>query len=108
LIVNIWPEHGDDAESFETYTVTKAGGKPEIFLKKTAAGACVYLGPAGCTIYERRPVVCRDFDCRRWPNAWRPDYLERPTSRALIVAGLEQQRRSRQALAARFNAALRL
>lgn len=25
---------------------------------------CVYLGKAGCTIYERRPTVCRVFDCR--------------------------------------------
>jgi Fe-S-cluster containining protein len=27
-------------------------------------GDCVYLGPGGCTIYERRPAVCRMFDCR--------------------------------------------
>ncbi len=27
-------------------------------------GDCVYLGTDGCTIYERRPSVCRGFDCR--------------------------------------------
>jgi Fe-S-cluster containining protein len=28
-------------------------------------GDCVYLGDGGCTIYDRRPAVCRGFDCRR-------------------------------------------
>jgi|KBSMisStandDraft_5_1062788.scaffolds.fasta_scaffold2023719_2 Fe-S-cluster containining protein len=27
-------------------------------------GDCVYLGSEGCSIYERRPTVCRQFDCR--------------------------------------------
>jgi len=27
-------------------------------------GDCVYLGENGCTIYDRRPRVCREFDCR--------------------------------------------
>ncbi len=25
---------------------------------------CVYLRPEGCSVYERRPKVCREFDCR--------------------------------------------
>ena len=28
-------------------------------------GDCVYLGEAGCMIYDRRPVICRGFDCRK-------------------------------------------
>jgi Fe-S-cluster containining protein len=28
-------------------------------------GDCVYLGDGGCTIYDRRPFVCRGFDCRQ-------------------------------------------
>jgi hypothetical protein len=24
-----------------------------------------YLGDSGCTIYERRPLLCRTFDCRK-------------------------------------------
>ena len=27
-------------------------------------GDCVYLGATGCTIHDRAPVVCREFDCR--------------------------------------------
>jgi Fe-S-cluster containining protein len=29
------------------------------------AGCCVYLGANGCTIYDRRPFLCRSFDCRK-------------------------------------------
>jgi Fe-S-cluster containining protein len=32
-------------------------------------GACVHLGPEGCTIYEHRPEVCRRHDCRV-PAIW--------------------------------------
>lgn len=27
-------------------------------------GDCIYLGEHGCTIYDRRPSICREFDCR--------------------------------------------
>jgi Fe-S-cluster containining protein len=30
-------------------------------LQQTAEGACVFLGPDGCSVYERRPDVCRTF-----------------------------------------------
>jgi Fe-S-cluster containining protein len=33
-------------------------------LARRANGDCVYLGKTGCTIYGRRPRVCRNFDCR--------------------------------------------
>lgn len=54
---------GDDA-GLDWITVTLFGvGRVQTLLKK-ADGACVYLGDQGCTIYENRPKVCRDFDCR--------------------------------------------
>jgi Fe-S-cluster containining protein len=28
-------------------------------------GECTHLGPEGCTIYEKRPFVCRTYDCRK-------------------------------------------
>lgn len=40
-------------------------GNPVYLLATTEEGACVYLGPTGCTIYERRPLLCRTFDCRK-------------------------------------------
>jgi hypothetical protein len=45
--------------------VTDAATGNAVFLLATEAnGQCVYLGAAGCTIYDRRPVLCRSFDCR--------------------------------------------
>ena len=34
-------------------------------LKTAANGDCIHLGSNGCTIYERRPQVCRVYDCRK-------------------------------------------
>lgn len=33
------------------------------FLQTKPDGSCTYLGPKGCTIYDKRPTVCRSFDC---------------------------------------------
>jgi hypothetical protein len=59
------PECGDVVASYETSEdfnpLTK---KMEPVLKRDADNNCVYLGPAGCTIHERAPVICREFDCR--------------------------------------------
>jgi len=52
----------DDASQYETYT--REDGK--VCVAKKANDDCVYLGPNGCSIYERRPIVCREFDCRDW------------------------------------------
>jgi hypothetical protein len=43
----------------------RATGNPLFGLERDAEGKCVYLGPSGCTIYERRPLLCRSFDCRK-------------------------------------------
>ena len=32
-------------------------------LRQRDNGDCVYLGPKGCEIYERRPAMCRVFHC---------------------------------------------
>lgn len=33
-------------------------------------GACVYLGMHGCTIYEKRPTMCRVFSCVGFVRQW--------------------------------------
>lgn len=58
--LGLHPEHGDDPSTYQTEI---RGGR--IMLAKGPSGACVYLGD-GCTIYERRPVECRVFDCRAY------------------------------------------
>lgn len=36
------------------------------FLRKREDGACVHLGPDGCTVYQHRPAACRMYDCRSY------------------------------------------
>lgn len=31
---------------------------------KRDGGGCIYLGDGGCTIHDRAPAVCKQFDCR--------------------------------------------
>jgi hypothetical protein len=50
---------GDDVTSYETEAI-----HGHRVLKRRADGRCVYLGKRGCTIHERAPKVCREFDCR--------------------------------------------
>lgn len=59
------PEHGDEVGSYEHRIAVDSAGNPVFLLATAASGACVYLGPSGCTIYGRRPLLCRSFDCRK-------------------------------------------
>jgi len=43
----------------------RVGGDPVFALATDGSGRCVYLGLNGCTIYDRRPFLCRSFDCRK-------------------------------------------
>jgi hypothetical protein len=57
---------GDDVASYEFRVAKRPGSDEPVFLLATKEnGECAYLGPEGCTIYERRPVLCRSFDCRK-------------------------------------------
>lgn len=65
-ILLLHPEQGDDVESYRFQALTDpATGKALFALAADENGRCVYLGATGCTIYERRPVLCRSFDCRK-------------------------------------------
>lgn len=48
------------------YTFLKIDGfdKPIIAVPKAEHGGCMYLVNERCTIYNRRPKSCRQFDCR--------------------------------------------
>jgi hypothetical protein len=52
-------------ESYRHQVLTDPASGKSVFLLATADGQCVYLGAAGCTIYDRRPLLCRSFDCRK-------------------------------------------
>ncbi len=70
------PEHGDVIESYRHRVITdQTTGNPVFLLATETNGHCVYLGPFGCTIYDRRPLLCRSFDCRQH---YRQHYLMLP------------------------------
>lgn len=56
----------DDGDPAQWRTVPLEGAKDESVrqLEMKPDGACTYLGEHGCTIYDRRPAMCRTFDCR--------------------------------------------
>lgn len=60
IVPNIDPDPG-------TYQTEIING--HTLLAHRPNGDCVYLGPEGCTIYERRPALCRRFDCREMARA---------------------------------------
>jgi uncharacterized protein len=83
-LIVLHPENGDDPSAYETEPFSHPlTGKPCLALKHKHNGECVYLGPEGCTIHDRAPVICREFDCRRM-------YLSVPRAerRRLISAGV--------------------
>jgi len=60
------PDQGDDVQSYRCQVLGhRAAGDPVFALAADENGRCVYLGSKGCTIYDRRPYLCRSFDCRQ-------------------------------------------
>lgn len=79
-------------DSYRTRRVTGKAGESVFLLETTAEGACIYLGEKGCTIYERRPLICRSFDCRKHylilPRQDRDNLVQlKLSSRAVFNAG---------------------
>lgn len=60
----ILPEKGDNAFEYKTALCFTPGKEAYLILDRLPNGDCVYLGPDGCTIHDRAPWACRDFDCR--------------------------------------------
>lgn len=64
-LVMLIPSEGDVVTSYAHELVSLAGAMRPV-LKRDPNGDCIYLVAGQCSIYERAPVVCRVFDCRRW------------------------------------------
>jgi len=69
-IVVLMPEEGDRPEDYKTQTVwNPQTNRPAFALQqRTSGGACIYLAEpmGGCMIWDKRPSVCRSFDCRKF------------------------------------------
>lgn len=60
------PEHGDDPFAYFVTPTRRGDGEIQYMLRHKPNGDCVYLGANGCSIHDRAPWACRQFDCRRW------------------------------------------
>lgn len=56
--IYLHPELGDKASQYETQVLD---GK--YALAHNEQGNCIYLKSSGCSIWDRRPAICREMDC---------------------------------------------
>jgi Fe-S-cluster containining protein len=64
-LIVLHPENGDVIADYETEVrFNPITGRPAHVLKHKPNGDCIYLGPEGCSIHDRAPVSCQEFDCR--------------------------------------------
>jgi Fe-S-cluster containining protein len=63
-------------------------GAPMSILERKPSGACTYLDPMiGCTIYQNRPAICREFHCGEWFKGTTADL-----KREILLAGSKADR----------------
>lgn len=59
------PEMGDNLQDYRCHpAINPVTGHAGYALDHNANGDCIYLGEQGCTIWDRAPAICREFDCR--------------------------------------------
>ncbi len=81
--IYLFPKEGDNVSEYETMKLYNPVMREEgTALKFKDNGDCVYLGKEGCTIYDRRPVICRSYDCRKqflmYPKKMRKEVMNKP------------------------------
>lgn len=85
----------DDIDTFDWHVEQDAAGNQFAVLDRNEDGSCVYLGAGGCTIHERKPMVCRAFDCRviymeATPERRKQRIKDNPTMRLVYAAARER------------------
>lgn len=63
-MVTLEPEDGNHRRYRTVVARHPLTGESVRRLEMKPDGSCTYLGDKVCTIYDRRPVMCRVFDCR--------------------------------------------
>jgi Fe-S-cluster containining protein len=85
------PQHGDDLLAYTTVDVVnpRTGDRLKA-IPCLPDGRCIYLGESGCTIYERRPKMCRVFSCVLWVERVRASTTRAVRRRELKQGLLDQ------------------
>jgi Fe-S-cluster containining protein len=63
--VELRPDRGDNLDDYPHRAMENLAGVFKVVLARRPNGDCIHLGKNGCEIYDKRPTVCRTFDCRR-------------------------------------------
>ena len=82
----LYPKRKDIVKDYETQRVNGI-----LALAWNEDGDCIYVGPEGCTIHDRRPALCRGYDCRVEYQSLtrqqrRTDAIARPYQKAIYKA----------------------
>ena len=64
MMTPIHVERGDDPTQYDIAVCYSPNKAPYLILNRKNNGDCVYLDESGCTIHDRAPWTCRNFDCR--------------------------------------------
>jgi Fe-S-cluster containining protein len=92
------PEEGDDVSSYEHEAITMPPLNETLqVLRHKKNGDCIYLDRDGCSIHERRPHICRIFDCRAFylskTRAQRLEHRKQgAVAKAVITAGKDRRK----------------
>jgi Fe-S-cluster containining protein len=63
LSPNLTPEEFESGKYVYTLLTSPNKALPQIAIPRTEKG-CYYFDGKQCTIYDTRPIACRQFDCR--------------------------------------------
>ena len=64
-LIVLHPECGDVVDRYDHLMMPHPFTREMVaVLAQKPNHECVYLGPRGCTIHDRAPAICREFDCR--------------------------------------------
>ncbi len=81
-LIFLHPECGDNLSDYD-YEPAPLPFKDRYILKHQENGACIYLTATGCSIHDKAPVICREYDCRMLVKRF--GYTK---SRKMVKAGL--------------------
>lgn len=64
--ISLHPEYGDNPTQYITvpHALKELADQGVLMLTHKPDLTCVYLDSNGCTIHDRAPALCREFDCR--------------------------------------------
>lgn len=85
-VVVLEEDWGDDHRMFlpEHLMITIYNGAKVLALKLRENGDCFFLRKGKCMIYDKRPMVCQGFDCRRATSSFTEEDREMAIKRKIF------------------------